>query len=80
MNSPQLLNIAVKIHVNYVIKPNHSDNSYDVYEKDLRTKTLTFHSNHDTKEQAIAERNTLQGKPSQGDTIKFMRDLKQQIK
>ena len=37
--------------VKYVIKPNHVNKSYDVFEKDWRGG-LTFHSHRDTYEEA----------------------------
>ncbi len=66
----------VKLHIDYVIVPRTSDGTYDIFEKDLRTKRLKFNSNHDTKGEAISEKNSLKGKPSQADSIKMMRDLK----
>ena len=69
----------VKLHVDYIIVPKPSEGTYDIFEKDMRTKTLTFHSNHVKKDEAIRELDSLKGKPSQSDAMKFMRDLKLQL-
>lgn len=69
----------MKKYTTFIIVSRKEDNTFDIFEKDLDTKRLTYHSNHATKEAALEERNSLQGKPSQAETLRFFNDLKLQI-
>ena len=70
----------MKKHIEYVVIRKPDDNSYDIFEKDLTTNKLTFHSNHDTKKEAFGERNSLEGKPSKADSLRFINNLKNHLK
>jgi hypothetical protein len=65
--------------VKYVIKPNHVNKSYDVFEKDWRGG-LTFHSHRDTYEEAQEVVDDLNTKPSKIETLKFLKDLTSNLK
>lgn len=62
-----------------LIVPRNDDGSYDLFEK-LPNGKLDFLSNHDSLKEARLEKDDLESKPSQMETLKFFRDLKQQIK
>ena len=66
-------------HVKYVIKPNHVERSYDIFEKDWRGG-LTFHSRHDTYDEAENEVDNLNTRPSKIETLKFLKDLTSNLK
>jgi len=65
--------------VKYVIKPNHVEKSYDIFEKDWRGG-LTFHSHRDTYEEAQEVVDDLNTKPSKIETLKFLKDLTSNLK
>jgi hypothetical protein len=68
----------VKSHVKYIIK-SRKDGSYDILMKNTQTKKLTIHSNHDTYEDAHDEWVDIHHKPSQQETLTFLKDLTDSI-
>lgn len=69
----------MKSYVKLVIKPNHVEKSYDIFEKDFRGE-LTFHSRYDTYEEAQNELDDLNTRPSKIETLKFLKDLTSNLK
>jgi len=68
----------VRKHVKYKIQ-RQNDGSYVILMKDLNNKRLTIHSSHDTYEDAHDELTDIHHKPSQAETMKFLKDLKDSI-
>jgi len=50
------------------------DTVFATFEKDGKNN-LTFHSRHDSKEEAESERDSLNTRMSKADTLKFLKDL-----
>jgi hypothetical protein len=65
-------------HIKYATK-RQPDGSYVVLMKDLNTNRVDIHSHHDTFDEANTELERLKSKPTQQETMKFFKELKNSI-